>query len=134
MPTSRFAMRSLLPLVLLLWGCGDDGPTSPGVNPEISNLPDNFQYQVTNVQNYTNIATYTWQNTGTQANVDQSTTVTGGTATLVIRDATDAQVYSRSLADNGSFTTTVGAPGSWTIRVLYSAADANVNFRVQKTT
>ncbi len=115
-----------------LAGC--DNTTSPGVNPEIANVADNFQYQVTDIRNYSHVDNYTWQNTGTTANVNQSTTVTGGTATLVILDADGVQVYSKSLAENGTFVTTAVAAGSWTIRVTYASASATVNFRVQKTT
>ena len=118
--------------VALVAACDDT--TSPGVQPEISNVVDNFQYQVTDIRNYSHVDNYTWQNTGTTANVNQSTTITGGTATLVILDDDGVQVYSRSLGENGTFVTTAGASGSWTIRVTYAAASATVNFRVQKTT
>jgi hypothetical protein len=47
--------------------------------------PDNFQYQVSNVKNFTGTRVYTWQVTGTKASVNQATTVTAGTITLVIR-------------------------------------------------
>lgn len=128
------ARRAIAPAVLaaLLAACSDG--TSPGIQPEINNLPDTFQYQVTAMQNYTHSDSYDWQNTGTQANVDQSTTVTGGTATLVILDADGTQVYERSLAENGSFTSTAGSAGTWTVTVVYADADATVNFRVQKRT
>ncbi len=116
----------------VLAGC--DNTTSPGVNPEITNVADNFQYQVTGIQNYSHVTNYTWQNTGTTANVNQSAAITGGTATLVILDADGVQVYSKSLAENGTFVTTAGVAGSWTIRVTYVSASATVNFRVQKTT
>ena len=117
--------------VALVAGCGNS-PTSPGVQPEITNATDNFQYQVTNVQNYSHQANYVWQNTGTTASVNQATAVTGGSAMLVLLDADGTQVYSRSLAENGTFASTAGVAGSWTIRVTYSAASATVNFRVQK--
>jgi hypothetical protein len=116
----------------LVAGC--DSTTSPGVNPEITNVADNFQYQVTGIRIYTHTTDYTWQNTGTTANVNQSAAITGGTATLVILDAVGAQVYSKSLAENGTFVTAAGTAGSWTIRVTYASASATVNFRVQKTT
>jgi len=118
--------------VALVAGCSN--PTSPGVQPEITNVTDNFQYQVTKIQNYTHEATHIWQNTGARANVNQATAVTGGSATLVLLDSEGAVVYSRSLAENGTFISAVGVPGSWTIRVTYSAASATVNFRVQKAT
>lgn len=127
------AIAAVLGLVVQVAGCGSD-PVSPGVQPEISNQVDNFQYQVTDIRGYTHTDTYSWQNTGTQANVDQSSTVTDGAASLVVLDATGTPVYSRSLADNGSFTSAAGTTGTWTIRVTYENAGATVNFRVQKTT
>jgi hypothetical protein len=130
-PMIRLAILVVV-CVALVTACDDT--TSPGVQPEISNVVDNFQYQVTDIRNYSHVDNYTWQNTGTTANVNQSTTITGGTATLVILDEDGVQVYSRSLGENGTFVTTAGASGSWTIRVTYAAASATVNFRVQKTT
>jgi hypothetical protein len=54
--------------------------------------------------------------------------------TLTISDASGAQVYSRSLADNGAFVTADGAAGTWTIRITYTAASGTANFRAQKKT
>jgi len=127
------ALPVVLGLAICVAGCGSD-PVSPGVQPEITNLVDNFQYQVTDIRNYTHTDSYSWDNTGTQATVDQSATVTAGAASLVVLDASGTQVYSRSLADNGSFTSAAGTAGTWTIRVVYESAGATVNFRAQKTT
>jgi hypothetical protein len=133
--TARLIARgTLLLAIVCLTACGDDTPTSPGIQPEIINATDNFEYQVTDVRNHSATASYTWQNTGPAATVDHSTTVTGGTATLVILDANEAQVYSRSLAESGSFPTVTGAAGGWTVRIIYDGASATVNFRVQKAT
>ena len=60
---------------------------------------------------------YSWENTGTTATVDQSASIASGSATLVLRDANGVQVYSRSLADKGTFSSTAGTPGTWTVRV-----------------
>ncbi len=133
MPTLRARPAWLVGFTSLLLACGD-GPTGPGIQPEIINTTDNFQYQVTNVQNYSGTLSYTWQNTGSQATVNQATTVTSGSISLVILDANGTQVYSRSLADNGTFTSTAGVAGAWTVRVAYTSADATVNFRADKTT
>jgi hypothetical protein len=114
-------------------GACSDSPTGPGIQPQIINQPDNFEYQVSDVQGFTGTLSYSWQNTGTQANVNQATTVSGGSITLVIRDASGTQIYSRSLADNGTFVTAAGQAGTWTVRVVYSGAVAPVvNFRAQK--
>ena len=131
----KLLWQSLVVVVIgaLFAGCSNS-PTSPGVHPEITNIADNFQYQVTGVRNYTREHTYEWQNTGAIANVNQATTVTSGSVTLVLLDANGVEVYSRSLAENGTFVSAAGAPGSWTIRVTYADANATVNFRVQKAT
>src|SRR5512134_635312 len=132
--SSRIAVVVALATCLALSGCGSDPPTSPGIQPQISNLPDDFSYQVSSVANFSGTAPYTWQNTGISANINQSTTVTAGSMTLVITDAVGTQVYSRSLADNGTFVTADGVAGTWTIRVTYASASGTVNFRAQKKT
>ncbi len=131
---TRIATAGLLATCLALSGCGSDPPTSPGIQPEIANLTDDFSYQVSSVTNFSGTAPYSWQNTGISANVNQSTTVTAGSMTLVITDANGTQVYSRSLSDNGTFVTADGVAGTWTIRVTYSGGSGTVNFRAQKKT
>jgi hypothetical protein len=117
--------------VLALAACGD-GATSPGIQPEIVNATDNFQYQVSAIEDYSGTQTYTWQNTGTTATINQSASVSAGSATLVLLDADGTQVYSRSLAEDGTFASAAGAAGNWTVRVSYSSVNATVNFRADK--
>lgn len=124
---------ALLLVLLAAGGCGKSDVTNPGTGLEVNNAADDFQYQVTGVRNYSHVHTYTWQNTGTAATVNQATTITGGAATLVLVDGAGTQVYSRTLADNGTYQSAAGAAGAWTIRLTYSDASADaVNFRVQK--
>ena len=117
-------------LVAVALGCSSS--SGPGIQPEITNATDNFQYQVSAVDGYTGTLTYYWQHTGTVASVNQATTVTGGSMTLVIRDANNNQVYSQSLATNGTLDTSAGTAGQWKIVVTYTNASGTVNFRVQK--
>ena len=84
------------------------------------------------IEDYSGTQTYTWQNTGTTATVNQSASVSAGSATLVLLDADGTQVYSRSLAEDGTFSSAAGTAGSWTVRVSYNAVDATVNFRADK--
>lgn len=121
----------LIVVAALATGCGESA-TSPGTGLEVNNAVDTFQYQVTNVRKYTHETTYAWQTTGAVASVNQATTVTRGSVTLVLLDANRTQVYSRSLAENGTYSSSSGVPGTWTIRLTYSDANATVNFRVQK--
>lgn len=122
-----------LVLAAALVGCSNS--TAPGVQPEIANLTDNFQFQTSSLRGASGSWSYTWQNTGTVATVNQSCSITGGTATLVIRDSGGTQVYSRDLAENGTFVTTAGTTGAWTIVVVFDRVTAAaVNFRAQKQT
>ena len=117
-------------LVVLL-GCGG-GKLGPQFQPEISNIPDNFQFQATGVTNVTQTLQYTWQNTGTIANVNQACSITGGAATLTIKDNGGTQVYSNNLSQNGTFVTNAGTTGNWTIIVSLSNLNGTLNFRAQK--
>ncbi len=133
-PARRMRLATLAVLAAgTTWlGACSDSPTAPGIQPQIVNQPGNFEYQVSDVQGFSGTISYTWQNSGTQANVNQATTISGGSVTLQIFDAAQTQVYTRSLGDNGTFVTTAGQPGGWTVRVVYSAAVAPVvNFRAQ---
>jgi hypothetical protein len=76
--------------------------------------------------------TYTWQNTGTKATIDISSAISAGAVTLVVKDAAGAQVYSSSLATNGSFPTVSGQAGAWTILVDFTNATGTINFRAQR--
>lgn len=138
MPTT--AMRALgtgllLPVMLLvgLTGCGDS-PTTPGIQPEITNTPDRFEYQISSIENYTGTSEFAWQNSGAAANVDLSSAVSSGAGTVVILDDGGQVVFSSSLSASGSQTTSTGTPGSWTVRVAYETFTGTVNFRVEKST
>jgi hypothetical protein len=112
--------------------CGNStGPLAP-FQPQINNVPDDFQFQATNVTNVTWTFTYLWTNTGDTATVNQSTTVTGGSATLTILDKNGTQLYTQSLSANGTFGMTKGVAGNWTIRVVFTNYSGTVNFRAQK--
>ncbi len=104
----------------------------PDNQPQVGNQTDTFQWQVTAMDNISQTLTYTWQNTGTSANVNQSPNLSGGSATLTIKDASDVEVYSRSLAQGGTFQTSAGTTGAWTIEVRLSGASGALNFRVEK--
>ena len=131
---TTLTLLGLLVLGLSLTGCGSTKSTAPGIQPQIANLPDDFSYQVSSVSNFTGTYTYSWQNTGIAANVNQSTTVSSGTMQLVLTDGAGTQVYSRPLTDNGTFVTADGVAGTWTLRITYTRASGTVNYRAQKKT
>jgi hypothetical protein len=118
----------------LVAACGD-GPTAPGIQPQITNLTDAFSYQVSAIQDFTGTYTYTWQNTGTLAQISHASDAGAtGTATVVVRDAAGTQVYSGQLASSGQpVSSPTGAAGAWTISVVYSNySNTQVNFAVSK--
>lgn len=131
-PLSR--ALAALAFVFAVSACGSDrsDPLSPAVQPEIINNVDAFSFQVTGVSNASATLNYSWQNTGTVATVNQSASISAGSATLIIRDAAGTQVYSRSLSDNGTFSTSAGTSGTWTIRVVFTNTSGTVNFRADK--
>jgi hypothetical protein len=127
-------VRSIVALVAigLATACGNSTGPLARYQPQINNATDNFQFQATGVTNVTWTYTYTWPNSGDSATVNQSTTVSGGSATLQILDHNGTQVYAQSLAANGTFGVTKGVAGNWTIRVVFTNYSGTVNFRVQK--
>jgi len=101
----------VLALVASLAGCGGGSALNPQFQPQVSNVADNFQFQTTGITNITQTLHYTWQDSGTAASINQACSITGGTATLSLLDANGTQVYSASLANNGTFQTSpVGSP------------------------
>ena len=129
----RFSLPVLL-IAIAMAGCSDSPtpPPAPGIEPEIINIIDSFEYQVQSVSNYSQTASYTWHNTSPMAAVDHSSTITGGGGTLIVLDADGAEVYSGPLADSGSTETLAGTAGDWTVRIVYASFSGTVNFRVQK--
>ena len=133
MNTQTLCGAMLLVLALVTVSCGGDtNPIGPANRPEVANLQDSFQFQASNLTGTTQTLTYTWVNSGTSANVNQSGAVSSGTATLTIRTASGQQVYNRDLSATGTFTTDAGSAGSWQIEVRLVNVTGTLNFRVQK--
>ena len=119
--------------LLVSTGCaGKRVLTDPAFQPQIVNQTDSFSLQATDVTGVTQTVQYTWQNTGTSANVNQATVLTGGSATLTILDAANQQVYTNSLTANGTFATSSGTTGNWTMRLVLTNTKGTLNFRAQK--
>jgi hypothetical protein len=129
--SKRLLTSLLLCTVFFGSACSDDAVT-PGVEPEVSNSPDNFRFHIKSALDHSGTLDYIWTNTGAAADVDQSCDITGGGALLVINDAAGARVYSRSLAEEGSFETSEGEAGAWKIRVVFSGSSGMFDFQVRK--
>ena len=94
-------------------------------------MRNDLAFEVTGLEDATTELQYSWINDGTVASVVQSPTDLTGTATLFIRDGAGTQVYQRTLAENGTFATTAGVPGTWTVRVRFDEANGAVTLRVK---
>jgi len=127
---NKLMLIALSCTVFLVVGCSDSNdPVAPGIEPEIINSLDNFQFQVTAMENYTGTLEYLWDNTGAMADVDQSCQITAGSATLVLLDHGGTEVYSQDLSQGGSYVSGAGMAGTWRIRVVLSGASGTLNFR-----
>jgi hypothetical protein len=128
--------RLILPVALIAaGGCGGKNVlTNPAFQPEIVNLTDSFSLQATNVTGVTQTIQWTWQNTGTNAVIDHSSMITGGTAIMTILDSNGVQLYMEPLAQSGNPNIGSGAPGGWVIRLTLTNVSGTLNFRVQKAT
>jgi hypothetical protein len=122
--------RAVLAAAVAALGCSNNS-LAP-FQPEIRNLPDNYEFQATALTNVTTTVQYTWQNSGASATINHSSVVTTGTATLTVKDANGTTVYSGALVASGTPTTTAGVAGAWTIRVDLVDVSGTLNFRVQK--
>ncbi|HET9798522.1 MAG TPA: hypothetical protein VFP90_11055 [Gemmatimonadaceae bacterium] len=118
--------------IALLAACDTALPIEPAVQPQVINLRNDFAFQAASLVDVSGDLLYTFVNDGSAATVDQSPTALTGEATLFVLDGSGVQVYQHSLAENGSFATTTGTPGSWTVRVHFLNAAGGVGFRVQK--
>ena len=129
----RFAAMLLVVLTIACGGdAADDSLTGPSAgDPGISNQVDDFQFNLPNVTNYSTNGHYTWRNTGTRARVTQSSSISSGTGTLVVRDAGGRIVYSQNLG-GGTSTTDTGPAGEWRVEVTPSNVTGTINLRVQK--
>jgi hypothetical protein len=129
---TRLIWLSVLAAIALLVSCDTRVVTEPQYQPQVINLRNDFTFQVAGLEDYTSDVVYSWDSDGTAASVTQSPSLLTGTATLFISDGAGAQVYQRSLAENGTFTTTTGVPGKWTVRLKFFEASGTASFRVTK--
>jgi hypothetical protein len=121
-------------VVLTVAGCSDDDDAilNPEFEPIVTNHVDNFEFQVNGADRVTQTLSYPWRNTGNQAVIDQSATLTAGSVTVSLRDSTGALLYSKDLTEAGTFDSEVGLAGGWAIRLDMSGVSGRFNFRVQK--
>jgi hypothetical protein len=122
---------ALISAIILIFGCSKEKAPLGPFQPEIANIQDDFQFQATALQNVSASVIYEWQNSGIAANVDQSCSITSGEAWLTVLDNDGITVYSSDLQENGSFSSSEGITGIWTIKVDIYNVYGTMNFRVQ---
>jgi len=130
-----FEMNKMLALVAALavmTACSDSTAPLALFEPEVTNATDNFQLQATSVDRVGTTVQYAWENTGTQASIDHSTTTAAGLASVVIRDAAGSVMYEQDLAPSLNEDTSSGETGTSTITVVLSEYSGTLNFRAQK--
>ena len=132
MSRTRFVAPYALAALALLAACETAIVTEPVYQPQIINIRNDFAYQVTGLDVFTTDVIYAWESDGRPASVLQSPSVLTGAATLFIADGAGAQVYQRSLAENGTFMTTAGTPGTWTVRLKFLEASGSATFHLTK--
>ena len=128
---SRGLLTIVCALSLGLAACGDDDSTGPG-DPSVIIAVDSFQFRATNMDDTTVTFSYAWPNAGTQATVEQTSSITAGSATITVFDADSAQVYTRSLTENGDFVSAAGVSGSWTVHIVLTGMSGNTLVRLQR--
>ncbi len=121
-------------LMTAVAACGDSNVIGPDNQLEVTNAQDNFQLQVSALDEVSQTLEYSWENTGTQATIDVSQAITSGAAMLTITDADGTVVYQEDLADDSDGQTLVGVAGAWGIRVVLDGVNGTFNFRAQRTT
>ena len=132
MPRTRFLAPFAVATFALLAACDTRVVTEPVYQPQVINVRNDFAFQVTGLEEFTSDVVYSWESDGRPASVLQSPSVLTGTAMLFIADGAGVQVYQRSLGENGTFTTTAGTPGNWTVRLKFFEASGDATFHVTK--
>jgi hypothetical protein len=125
---------SAILLAAAVAGCDGANVIGPDNQLEANSAVDNFQFQVSDLDNVTQDLSYTWENTGTQATIDISQAITGGSAILTITDDAGSVVHQEDLRNDNDTDTAVGVAGTWSIELQLSGASGTLNFRVQRKT
>ena len=135
-PPAKGPLRLALIVVAcatLVSACGGSNDLiGPSNQPEIGNNPDNFQFQASNLSHTTQTLSYSWVNSGSVADINQSGAVASGDARLTLRDGSGTLMYEKNLNATGTFASSSGVAGTWRIEVTLRDFSGTLNFRVQK--
>jgi hypothetical protein len=129
-----YGSRALVAVAALVVGCGGSNVIGPENQLEANSAADNFQFQVSNLDNVSQNLSYTWENTGTQAVVDISQAISAGSAMLTVTDADGAVMYQDDVRADNDGDTSVGTAGVWRVELQLEGVTGTFNFRVQRKT
>ena len=76
--------------------------------------------------------TYSWGNTGTQATIDISQSISTGSVILIIKDHAGTVVHQDDITNADSADTAVGVAGDWSIEIQIRNATGTFDIAVQK--
>jgi len=125
--------QALIALALLAAACGgSDNALAPKFQPQVVNTPNvTFSFQATGLQNIDDALAYTWNASSGSVIIHPATATTGGSITLLIKDAAGAVVYNGAVPPSGDITPPAGAGGAWHISLSLVNYSGTINFAVQ---
>jgi hypothetical protein len=123
----RLSTALMLSASLTVFGCTDD-PLGPSGQLQVEKAADTFFLEALNLEDGTQLLSYPWDNTGTQATVVIVDGILSGSAILTIEDDAGAVVLQDDIANDNDTDTAVGVSGSWRIEI--DIQDVTGNFTV----
>lgn len=104
----------------------------PSVNKVVvTNTPQEFRVQATELRNVNDKATYRWQNGAAQAEFLHRSFLHHGYGIVVVRDAVGKMVDSTLLEYDLDLQTDAGTPGNWTVELYLDGARGRIDFSLK---
>lgn len=121
-------MRRLRLLLLLATagtaGCADSviNVIQPENDREVTVVGDSLMYIVSNLENVSQVDTFTWNNPSERSTIYHQSFLPHGYALMVMLDAVGSVVDSTLLEYQLTTESRAGEPGTWTILIIYTGA------------
>ena len=126
-PLARAAALALLGAAV---ACADSvvRQVGPVNDPELVNVPDSLYFIASDLENVNDQFTWSWENTGTRAEVIHRAFIHHGYGILTIDDAVGTRVDSTLLEWELDASTAAGVPGTWTVTLILAGARGRAEF------
>jgi hypothetical protein len=129
------ARGGLFVLVTLAAACSEDTNTLDHSLVTVVELQDLFTYTVTGLDNVSDVDPQRlWLMTGTEATVDVTSGITGGSVLLQIRGGNGEVVYLEDIADEVDTVTEANTSGIWQIDLVFEKASGEFTFTLERDT